>query len=72
MGPFVIVLLKAGGLQSTGEVEGGGGDLAFFGVGGFDLPSCAFCCCLHFALLFLNQTCKIENQFMSIVVFENY
>lgn len=32
-------VLTTGGLQYTGEVEAGGGDLAFLGVGGLDFPS---------------------------------
>lgn len=44
MDPFVTGLLTTGGLQYTGEADCGGGDLDFFGVGGFVLPSCAFCC----------------------------
>jgi hypothetical protein len=55
-------VLTTGGLQYTGEVEAGGGDLVFFGVGGLDFPSCAFCCCLHLARLFLNQTYKTRKQ----------
>jgi hypothetical protein len=42
--PLETGLETIGGLQYTGEVDGGGGDLDFFGVGGFGFPSCAFCC----------------------------
>jgi len=64
VGAFMLPLVR--GLDTgvgllyppTGEIEGGGGDLAFFGVGDLLLPSLAFCCCLHLARRFLNHTWK--------------
>lgn len=56
MFPFVRGLLTGVGLLYPGEIAGGGGDLDFFGVGDFVLPSLAFCCWRHLARLFLNHT----------------